>query len=105
MTRFRIANALVATNLLLLPALAGPARADTAAVKTTTGEVKFPVSCGAQAQKTFNQAVWTLHSFWYPEAVKGFTAVTEAEPGCAMGYWGIAMSHWYPLWFPPGPPP
>jgi hypothetical protein len=47
--------------------------------------------------------VWTLHSFWYPEALKGFTAVTEAEPGCAMGYWGIAMSHWYPLWFPPSP--
>jgi tetratricopeptide (TPR) repeat protein len=20
-----------------------------------------------------------------------------------MGYWGIAMSHWYPLWFPPSP--
>ena len=20
-----------------------------------------------------------------------------------MGYWGIAMSHWYPLWYPPGP--
>jgi tetratricopeptide (TPR) repeat protein len=20
-----------------------------------------------------------------------------------MGHWGIAMSHWYPLWFPPGP--
>ena len=33
----------------------------------------------------------------------GFAMVTEAEPGCAMGYWGIAMSHWYPLWFPPSP--
>ena len=47
--------------------------------------------------------MWTLHSFWYPEALKEFTAVTEAEPGCAMGYWGIAMSHWYPLWYPPSP--
>ena len=47
--------------------------------------------------------MWTLHSFWYPEALKGFTAVIEAEPGCAMGYWGIAMSHWYPLWYPPSP--
>jgi tetratricopeptide (TPR) repeat protein len=42
-----------------------------------------------------------LHSFWYPEALKEFTAVTEAEPNCAIGYWGIAMSHWYPLWYPP----
>src|SRR5205085_3019820 len=29
------------------------------------------------------------------------TAVTEIAPDCAMGYWGIAMSHWYPLWYPP----
>ena len=47
--------------------------------------------------------MWTLHSFWYPEALKAFTEITVAEPSCAMGYWGIAMSHWYPLWFPPSP--
>jgi hypothetical protein len=34
---------------------------------------------------------------WYYEAAKAFTAVTENEPSCAMGYWGIAMSHRYPL--------
>jgi tetratricopeptide (TPR) repeat protein len=65
------------------------------------GEVEFRISCGPDAQNTFKHAVWTLHSFWYPEALKAFTAITEAEPSCAMGYWGIAMSHWYPLWFPP----
>src|SRR6516165_11306479 len=64
-------------------------------------EVNFPISCGAAAQKKFNEAVWILHSFWYDEAVKAFTGVTEIESGCAMGYWGIAMSHWYPLWYPP----
>lgn len=64
-------------------------------------EVDFSISCGAAAQKKFNQAVWILHSYWYDEAVKAFTAVTEVEPSCAMGYWGIAMSYWYPLWYPP----
>ncbi len=64
-------------------------------------EVDFPISCGAAAQKKFNQAVWILHSFWYDEAVKAFAAVTEVAPDCAMGYWGVAMSHWYPLWYPP----
>ena len=64
-------------------------------------EVNFPISCGAAAQKKFNEAVWILHSFWYDEAVKAFTGVTEIEPDCAMGYWGVAMSHWYPLWYPP----
>jgi len=68
---------------------------------TKVSEVDFPTSCSEAAQKKFNQAVWILHSFWYDEAVKAFTAVTEIEPGCAMGYWGIAMSHWYPLWYPP----
>ena len=80
------------------------ARAETGdkpAAATKSSEVEFPISCNAPAQKKFNQAVWTLHSFWYEEAVKAFTAVTEVEPDCAMGYWGIAMSHWYPLWYPP----
>jgi len=70
---------------------------------TKSSEVDFPISCGAAAQKKFNQAVWILHSFWYDEAVKAFTTVTAVEPDCAMGYWGVAMSHWYPLWYPPNP--
>jgi hypothetical protein len=72
-----------------------------AMVGAKTGEVNFPISCSAAGQKAFGQAVWILHSFWYEEAVKAFSAITKAEPDCAMGYWGIAMSHWYPLWFPP----
>jgi hypothetical protein len=52
-----------------------------------SSEVDFPISCEAAVQKKFNQAVWILHSFWYDEAVKAFTAVTETEPGCAIGYW------------------
>src|SRR5262249_18554180 len=27
----------------------------------------------------------------------------KLEPGCAMGYWGIAMSNYHPLWAPPNP--
>jgi hypothetical protein len=95
----------VSAALLAMPARPGmTAEAGTEPVTAkASGEVNFPISCGPAAQKVFNHAVWTLHSFWYPEAVKAFTEVTEAEPGCAMGYWGIAMSHWYPLWYPPGP--
>lgn len=65
------------------------------------GEVDFPISCAAESQKPFNRAVWTLHSFWYPEALKAFTDIAAKDPGCAMAYWGVAMSHWYPLWYPP----
>ena len=103
MTRQRICVLILAAALFALPIQPG-ARADAGpAVAKASGEVNFQISCGPAVQKTFKEAVWTLHSFWYPEALKGFTAVTEAEPGCAMGYWGIAMSHWYPLWFPPSP--
>ena len=65
------------------------------------GEVGFPVSCSAEAQQQFTRAVALLHSFWYEEAVKVFTGVAETDPSCAMAYWGVAMSNWYPLWYPP----
>ena len=68
------------------------------------GRVQFPVSCTAAAQKQFDQALGALHSFWYEEALSMFTAVTETDPGCAMGHWGIAMSIYYPLWVPPSQP-
>ncbi|MBI4553746.1 MAG: hypothetical protein HY710_15885 [Candidatus Latescibacteria bacterium] len=42
-----------------------------------------------------------LHSFWYDEALKAFTEITVTDPNCAMAYWGIAMSLYYPLWQPP----
>jgi hypothetical protein len=96
----RISMGLAAAALLALPMQPG-ARADPGA--KIVEEVDFANSCSPGVQPTFKHAVWTLHSFWYPEALKEFTAVTETEPGCAIGYWGIAMSHWYPLWYPPSP--
>ena len=68
------------------------------------GEVNFPISCNSDAQKRFDRAVAILHSMWYEEAVKAFTGVAAADPACAMAWWGVAMSHWYPLWYPPPPP-
>src|SRR5690242_14553183 len=65
------------------------------------GEVSFPVSCDPAVQQRFDRAVAILHSFWYEEAAGAFAAVAEADPGCAMAQWGVAMSLWYPLWYPP----
>jgi tetratricopeptide (TPR) repeat protein len=100
MTGRRIGVLIAAAALLALP-VQPAARADTGA--KVVEEVDFATSCGPAVQHPFKHAVWTLHSFWYPEALKDFTAVTEAESDCAIGYWGIAMSHWYPLWYPPSP--
>jgi tetratricopeptide (TPR) repeat protein len=56
------------------------------------GEVNFPISCSPAAQAQFNRAVALLHSFFFPETVKAFSAIAEKEPSCAMAYWGIAIS-------------
>jgi tetratricopeptide (TPR) repeat protein len=65
------------------------------------GRVNFTVSCSRAAQQQFNRAVALLHSFWYDEAGKAFTQVTQTDPKCGMGYWGIAMSSYHPVWQPP----
>src|SRR5437870_1094931 len=65
--------------------------------------VSFPVSCGADIQARFDAALAALHSFWYGQALKEFTAIAEAKPDCAMAYWGIAMSVWNQIWAPPTP--
>ncbi|PWT90583.1 MAG: hypothetical protein C5B56_05185 [Proteobacteria bacterium] len=63
--------------------------------------VAFPVSCNAQSQQEFNDALAALHSFWYAQAAKEFQAIAEREPDCAMAHWGYAMSRWTQLWAPP----
>ena len=65
------------------------------------GRVNFPVSCNDQAQKQFNRAAAWLHSFEYEEAEKVFAEVAVSDPQCGMGYWGIAMSNYHPIWAPP----
>ena len=56
------------------------------------GKVHFPVSCSPAAQEEFDHAVALLHSFFWPETIKAFTAVTATDPTCTMAYWGIAIS-------------
>src|SRR5262249_11431818 len=67
------------------------------------GKAPFPPSCPAAPQPQSDGALALLHSFWYPESAKAFTAVTQTDPDCAMAYWGIAMSLWYQIWSPPSP--
>jgi len=90
-------------NKMLLPAavlaalLAGPllAHEDDAAAgggQSQFGKVNFPTSCSASVQPQFERAVAMLHSFFFPEHIKAFQAVIKADPGCAMAYWGLAIS-------------
>ena len=56
------------------------------------GRVLFKTSCTPEAQKQFESALSMLHSFFFPETVKAFTAIPETDPQCAIAYWGIAIS-------------
>jgi len=56
------------------------------------GKVLFKTSCTPEAQQAFERALAMLHSFYFPETVKAFTKVTEIDPGCAIAYWGLAVS-------------
>jgi tetratricopeptide (TPR) repeat protein len=93
---------LVATLLLLATTSTALAHqhhgGDADAAIEKFGTVQMPVSCAPAVQKPFERGVALLHSFWYEEAEKQFKAVAEADPGCAMAEWGLAMTEWRPFW-------
>lgn len=62
------------------------------------GTVYFPVSCSKTAAQHAERGLALLHHMTYEGARAAFAAATEADPKCAMGYWGQAMSYIHPLW-------
>src|SRR5262249_57883379 len=78
----------IAVSLALLFAMSAEAQQ----APEKLGTVSFPTSCSAAAQKEFTRAVALLHSFWFGQAIKGFEAAAQADPGCGISYWGGAVS-------------
>jgi len=70
----------------------------------TLGVVDFPVSCTGPARMEFNAAMTLLHHMTYPQARQKFESIAAHDSGCAMAYWGIAMTLFQPVWpTRPGP--
>jgi tetratricopeptide (TPR) repeat protein len=65
----------------------------TAASAQELGRVSFKTSCTPAAQEKFDRGIALVHSFFYPDSVKAFAEAAEADPQCAIAYWGIAISH------------
>lgn len=84
--RFRLALALVA--------LSGPASAG----EPHAHGVDFKVHCAAAVRGDFDHALALLHHMTYPQARTAFVAIEQADPKCAMAYWGEAMTLFQPLW-------
>src|SRR2546427_1586 len=68
------------------------------------GTVHFPTSCSAAVQGDFERAVAMLHSFWFSASTAAFAAVAQADPGCGIAHWGVAMNLLgNPFGWPPSP--
>ncbi len=65
------------------------------------GTVVIAGDCTEAAEGHLERGLALLHSMTYEEAEKGFKAATVADPHCAMGYWGQAMTLVHPLWSDP----
>jgi tetratricopeptide (TPR) repeat protein len=109
-------GALVALWILLLTPLAGcaPPADDTPVTEESTptatlgtpvvsvegdqlGTVHLPTSCpDVQVELERGQAL--LHHMNYVRAEAVFRGAMEADPECALAYWGAAMTYVHPLW-------
>jgi tetratricopeptide (TPR) repeat protein len=89
---FAISAVAAAQSSMSMPMNAAPPPAE------RLGTVSFAVSCGQQTQAPFDRGVALLHDFWYTEARPQFERIANADPGCAMAHWGIAMSVFHQIW-------
>lgn len=64
------------------------------------GAVDFAVSCDPGVRADFDESLALMHHMMYEQARAGFEAVAGRDPDCGMAYWGVAMTHFHPLWHP-----
>ena len=58
------------------------------------GKIHFPVTTASkEAQAFVDQGVAQLHTFYYFESERSFRQAAMLDAGCAMAYWGMAMSN------------
>lgn len=65
------------------------------------GRVHMDISCAPALAAEFDRALALLHNFWYARALERFNQLLKNDPGCAMAYWGAAMTYNHPFWDPP----
>ena len=90
---------LAATSMLAVVLAAGPEAHHHHAPQL--GSLSFETTCAPAAQASFIEGLGWLHSFEYDDAARSFSRAAEADRGCAIAEWGVAMSYYHPLWVPP----
>jgi tetratricopeptide (TPR) repeat protein len=61
------------------------------------GQLSFPTSGSADAQRHFLRGVAILHSFGWKQAIAEFQLAQKAQPDFAMAYWGESLCYNHPL--------
>jgi hypothetical protein len=91
-TALRFASAMAAAAALVVGIAQVSAAARQQEHAQHLGVVHFATSCNEPAQQHFDRAMRYQHSFWYSASKVGFEEALEADPSCAIAYWGIAQS-------------
>jgi tetratricopeptide (TPR) repeat protein len=83
--------------VLLFSLMSVPVKADTN-LGHKLGTIRFDVSGTDAAKAHVVRGVKLLHHMMYVEADREFASALQADPECALAYWGRAMSIIHPLW-------
>jgi hypothetical protein len=62
------------------------------------GSVSFQVQCNADSKASFDRALALMHHMMYVQAREAFVSIKQADPDCAMAWWGVATTLFQPLW-------
>lgn len=76
---------------MLAATCAGLVSAHDKAVEEQLGNVKFQVSCSADAQTRFHRAMALYHSFDWGRGKRAFEEIAQLDSRCGMAQWGLAM--------------
>lgn len=100
MRRVDFKNWVVLILLMIAPVAAqhDHTLSDKTPVDERLGEISFPTSGPAEAQKHFIRGVLLLHSFEYRRAKAAFAEASRIAPDFAMAYWGEAMTYNHSIW-------
>jgi tetratricopeptide (TPR) repeat protein len=93
----RLAGGLVACAIALAgpmpPALASEASPAPVTLFENLGEYHRPITTSSErAQRYFDQGLRLYYGFNLPEATRAFEEAARLDPGCAMAWWGVAVT-------------
>src|SRR3954453_9309453 len=81
-------------------------RAETEPLRTDLGTYTRKITTkNPQAQSYFNQGLALIHGFNHSAAIRSFQEAANADPGCAMAHWGVALAAGPHINYPLVPPP